>query len=127
MVIKIQRFGALGPGLRVYRWFKVILVGVRAAFLWLAAWLIYRDSSVFLEWAFYYRVTREMVIGVYLDWMRAIFLSVVCFISCNILGYCVYYIRGEKNSLRFILILLLFVGSIVLLIISPNLVSILLG
>lgn len=59
--------------------------------------------------------------------MRAIFLSVVCFISCNILGYCVYYMRGDKNYSRFIFILLFFIGSMCLLIIRPNLVSILLG
>lgn len=54
-------------------------------------------------------------------------MCIVCFISSNILGYCVYYIEGEKNNLRFVYILLLFLSSMGLLIISPNLVRILLG
>lgn len=50
-----------------YLWFKVILAGARVGLLLLAGALIYYDSSVFLEWGFYYRVRREMVMGVYFD------------------------------------------------------------
>lgn len=43
------------------------------------------------------------------------------------MSYSIYYIDGEKNYLRFVFVLLLFVFSIWFLIISPNLVSLLLG
>jgi NADH-ubiquinone oxidoreductase chain 5 len=54
-------------------------------------------------------------------------LGVVGLISGRIMSYSIYYIEGEKNYLRFVFVLLLFVFSIWFLIISPNLVSLLLG
>lgn len=54
-------------------------------------------------------------------------MGVVGLISGRIMSYSIYYIEGEKNYLRFVFVLLLFVFSIWFLIISPNLVSLLLG
>jgi NADH-ubiquinone oxidoreductase chain 5 len=54
-------------------------------------------------------------------------LGVVGLISGRIMSYSIYYIEGEKNYLRFVFVLLLFVFSMWFLIISPNLVSLLLG
>lgn len=54
-------------------------------------------------------------------------MGVVGLISGRIMSYSIYYIEGEKNYLRFVFVLLLFVFSMWFLIISPNLVSLLLG
>lgn len=62
-----------------------------------------------------------------LDWIRLIFLSFVFFISCLVIFYRKEYIRGDYNINRFIILILLFVFSIGLIILSPNLISILLG
>ena len=62
-----------------------------------------------------------------LDWIRLVFLGRVGVISGCIIKYSEYYMEGEKNSMRFVLILFLFVVSIGLLIISPNIVRLLLG
>ena len=51
----------------------------------------------------------------------------VSLISRIIIGYSIYYIEGEKDYLRFLFILLIFIGSIIFLIIRPNLVRLLLG
>lgn len=59
--------------------------------------------------------------------MRLIFLGSVCFISSSILNYSIYYMEGEKNFLRFVYVIIIFVLSIWFLIIRPNLVRILLG
>ena len=55
------------------------------------------------------------------------FMSFVRFISSMVLFYSGGYIRGDSNMNRFIYLVLGFVGSIGALIISPNLVSILVG
>nr|WES13254.1 NADH dehydrogenase subunit 5 [Fenusa (Kaliofenusa) sp. 2 GYN-2022b] len=62
-----------------------------------------------------------------LDWMSLMFLSVVLFISCFVIYYSKYYMEGDLNLNRFICLVLMFILSMILLIISPNLISILLG
>ena len=62
-----------------------------------------------------------------MDWVSLIFLSFVLFISGRVFYYSGEYIEGEINLSRFIFLLAGFVGSIGLLIFSPNLIRILLG
>ena len=62
-----------------------------------------------------------------LDWISLIFIGFVSFISAMVLFYRGGYMAGDMNINRFIYLVLCFVGSITFLIISPNLVSILLG
>jgi NADH-ubiquinone oxidoreductase chain 5 len=69
----------------------------------------------------------SIVITILLDWVSLIFMSLVLFISSLVIYYREDYIAGDFNINRFILLVLMFVLSIILLIISPNLISILLG
>lgn len=62
-----------------------------------------------------------------IDWIRISFLSFVLLISSLVIFYRKEYIREENNINRFILLVVLFVGSIIFLIIRPNLIRILLG
>ena len=62
-----------------------------------------------------------------LDQKSTLFLATVFIISSFILVYSIYYIEGDQNSTRFVIILLFFICSIVFLIIRPNLISIMLG
>nr|AII19568.1 NADH dehydrogenase subunit 5 [Octomeris sp. BKKC-2014] len=62
-----------------------------------------------------------------LDWVSLMFLSFVLFISGSVFYYSGEYMEGELNMPRFIMLLAGFVGSMGLLIFSPNLISILLG
>lgn len=64
---------------------------------------------------------------VYLDWIRLIFLSVVSLVSFLVLFYRYYYIGIDKQFYRFYILVILFISSIVLLIISPNIFRLLLG
>lgn len=51
----------------------------------------------------------------------------VLFISSIVLMYSYYYIEGDKYLYRFIILVYLFVLSMLLIIISPNIIRILLG
>nr|ALO76725.1 NADH deshydrogenase subunit 5 [Glischrochilus hortensis] len=62
-----------------------------------------------------------------LDWMSLLFMSFVFFISSMVIFYSEEYMMGDLNLNRFILLVVMFVLSMILLIISPNLISILLG
>lgn len=59
--------------------------------------------------------------------MSLIFISCVLLISSIVVFYSYSYISHDINKVRFLFIVLLFILSIILIILSPNLISILLG
>lgn len=63
----------------------------------------------------------------YFDWISLIFISFVLFISSLVIYYSDEYMSSDIYIVRFIMLVLIFVFSIILLIIRPNLVRILLG
>lgn len=85
------------------------------------------DYVLFLEWELLSLNSSSIVIGVLFDWISLIFIRFVLFISSIVLFYRNQYIEGDLNINRFIILVLIFVFSIILLIIRPNLISILLG
>lgn len=75
-----------------------------------------------------FSLNRSIVIFIiYFDWIRLIFISFVLLISRLVTYYRKDYMAGDYNINRFILTVLLFVFSIIILIIRPNLIRILLG
>ena len=103
------------------------LFGVSLISLFSSLYFLINRSSIFLEWNIFNINSSNVVGAVILDWISIIFMSFVCFISSIVLYYSGGYIRGDENIDRFLYLVLSFVLSIVFLIISPNLVSILLG
>nr|QEJ81546.1 NADH dehydrogenase subunit 5 [Diaphanes sp. FM11] len=61
------------------------------------------------------------------DWISLLFMSFVLFISSMVILYSKEYMHNEMNLNRFILLVVLFVFSMMMMIVSPNLISILLG
>jgi len=61
------------------------------------------------------------------DWIRLFFGGVVTLISFCVVIYRIWYISGDKDGNRFILLVLMFILSIVVVIFSLNLIRILLG
>lgn len=59
--------------------------------------------------------------------MSLLFIGIVILISALVIFYRKEYMAGDKTEVRFILLVLIFVLSIMFLIISPNLIRILLG
>nr|YP_007474220.1 NADH dehydrogenase subunit 5 [Opaepele loihi]AEX32610.1 NADH dehydrogenase subunit 5 [Opaepele loihi] len=83
--------------------------------------------SVFIEWEIVSINSCSIVMTLILDWMSLMFLSFVSFISSMVLFYSGGYMSGDKDINRFMYLVLGFVASMGFMIISPNLVSILLG
>nr|YP_009704158.1 NADH dehydrogenase subunit 5 [Lucanus fortunei]AFQ62382.1 NADH dehydrogenase subunit 5 [Cheironitis sp. MJTNT-2012]QEN73216.1 NADH dehydrogenase subunit 5 [Lucanus fortunei] len=61
------------------------------------------------------------------DWMSTLFMSFVLLISSMVIFYSEEYMEGDIYMNRFIMLVMMFVMSMLLLILSPNLISILLG
>nr|WIL79920.1 NADH dehydrogenase subunit 5 [Pieleus irregularis] len=85
------------------------------------------DLTVFLEYSLFSLNSSTVMMTILLDWMSLLFMSFVLFISSMVIYYSKEYMSGDLNLNRFILLVVLFVLSMILLIISPNLISILLG
>nr|UJG45326.1 NADH dehydrogenase subunit 5 [Dolichopus plumipes] len=85
------------------------------------------DYSLFIEWEVVSLNSSSIVMTFLFDWMSLMFMSFVLLISSLVIYYSKEYMSGDHNINRFIMLVLLFVLSMMLLIISPNLISILLG
>nr|WNG77935.1 NADH dehydrogenase subunit 5 [Elephantomyia inulta] len=81
----------------------------------------------FIEWEILSLQSMSIVMTLLFDWMSFLFMSFVLLISSLVIYYSKEYMQEDLNINRFILLVLLFVGSMMFLIISPNLISILLG
>nr|APX39372.1 NADH dehydrogenase subunit 5 [Longitarsus atricillus] len=96
-------------------------------FLVCSVYLLMFDLSFIIE---YYLLTLNSTSFVYImlfDWMSLMFMSFVLFISSMVIFYSDEYMGSDLNKNRFILLVVMFVFSMMCMIISPNLVSILLG
>ena len=85
------------------------------------------DINIFVEFNVLRLNSSSILFTILLDWISLIFMRFVFFISSIVIKYREEYIYGDKNLNRFILLVVIFVLSIILLIIRPNLISILLG
>nr|YP_010147617.1 NADH dehydrogenase subunit 5 [Epiphragma mediale]QQV67803.1 NADH dehydrogenase subunit 5 [Epiphragma mediale] len=81
----------------------------------------------FIEWEVLTINSSSIVMTFLFDWMSLMFMSFVLLISCLVIYYSKEYMGEDKNINRFILLVIMFVCSMMFLIISPNLISILLG
>nr|YP_009251050.1 NADH dehydrogenase subunit 5 [Macrophthalmus japonicus]AMY96242.1 NADH dehydrogenase subunit 5 [Macrophthalmus japonicus] len=61
------------------------------------------------------------------DWISMLFLCFVLLISSSVLYYSGSYMKGDANFDRFMYLVLMFVFSMGMMVLSPNLISILLG
>lgn len=89
--------------------------------------LLIRDVHYLVEWEILEIIGVPLCIVILIDWMSLIFISFVLLISRLVIYYREEYMAGDQDINRFIILVLMFVLSIIILIISPNLVSILLG
>nr|UJG45274.1 NADH dehydrogenase subunit 5 [Azelia zetterstedtii] len=88
---------------------------------------IMKDYSLFIEWEVVSMNSMSIVMTLLFDWMSLIFMSFVLMISSLVIFYSKEYMSADYKINRFIMLVLMFVMSMMLLIISPNLISILLG
>nr|YP_010987566.1 NADH dehydrogenase subunit 5 [Anotylus hirtulus]WON65972.1 NADH dehydrogenase subunit 5 [Anotylus hirtulus] len=88
---------------------------------------MYMDYTIFIELELFSLNYNSFEMVLLFDWMSMMFMSFVLFISSMIMYYSKEYMLGDFSLNRFIMIIFLFVMSMMLMIISPNLLSILLG
>uniref|UniRef100_UPI0030FDF80A NADH dehydrogenase subunit 5 n=1 Tax=Vespula orbata TaxID=2684586 RepID=UPI0030FDF80A len=88
---------------------------------------LYLKLSLLMEWVFMSFNSMNLEFIIYLDWVSFMFLSLVLMISSFVMTYSLSYMHGDINIERFFLLLMMFVLSMLLLIICPNIMGLLLG
>lgn len=105
----------------------VFLIIFSVRILNFGVYCLLNDIAYFFEIELLSLNSSIIVITLLIDWIACFFLALVRLISSLVILYRIDYIRGDKYINRFILLVLIFVLSMILLIISPNLIRILLG
>lgn len=107
--------------------FFIFLIFLRISLFFLGVRFLVYDYMFIFEFELFSLNRRIVIFLIFFDWIRLIFISFVLLISALVVYYRKDYILGDLNINRFILLVLLFVFSIIILILSPNLIRILLG
>nr|YP_010326928.1 NADH dehydrogenase subunit 5 [Ambulyx liturata]UNP54185.1 NADH dehydrogenase subunit 5 [Ambulyx liturata] len=90
-------------------------------------YFVMNNMVVFFELELISLNSVNIVMSILLDWMSLLFMMFVMMISSVVIYYSKSYMSSELNLFRFIILVMLFLFSMILLIISPNIISILLG
>nr|YP_009975991.1 NADH dehydrogenase subunit 5 [Scyllarides haanii]QNK05435.1 NADH dehydrogenase subunit 5 [Scyllarides haanii] len=88
---------------------------------------MWSGESFLIEWEISFVNSCSIIMSLIFDPISLIFCSFVLLISSMVLYYSGDYMMGDKSFNRFMYLVLAFVLSMMFLIVSPNLVSILLG
>nr|YP_010272362.1 NADH dehydrogenase subunit 5 [Phlogotettix cyclops]UKE80359.1 NADH dehydrogenase subunit 5 [Phlogotettix cyclops] len=114
--------------LNLYYIWSLFLLIMSFLFLALGLKFLLLNYSIMVEWLLFSSNSVSMTFIIYLDWISMFFIFVVFFISSMVVLYSSVYM-GDYNysSIRFLFLLLLFVTSMLFMVLSPNLISIMLG
>lgn len=85
------------------------------------------DFLIFLDWEILSINSFSICISVILDYISFMFIGCVLLISSMVILYSHIYIYDDLYKCRFLFLVFIFVLSIILIIIRPNIVRILLG
>nr|BAJ24459.1 NADH dehydrogenase subunit 5 [Pulchriphyllium giganteum] len=112
-------------------WFCFVLKGylflISLLSFFFGVYFLLNDIVYFFEYELFMFNSVQFVMTLLFDWISLIFMGLVIFISSLIIYYSEDYMSGDLFFDRFIILVLLFVFSMVFMILSPNLISILLG
>nr|UYO78889.1 NADH dehydrogenase subunit 5 [Pygoluciola sp. 1 XHF-2022a] len=107
--------------------FFVFLFLFSLFFFFMSLYFMQIDLVIIFEYELMTLNSNIVFMSILFDWMSLLFMSFVLFISSMVIYYSDEYMHGDLNINRFIILVFLFVMSMMFLIISPNLISILLG
>nr|QJX65653.1 NADH dehydrogenase subunit 5 [Amorophaga japonica] len=108
-------------------YFSFFLMLISISNFLLMMYFIMNNIIIFIEWEIISLNSSSIVMSLLFDWMSLLFMSFVSLISSVVVLYSKSYMSSELNLNRFIILVMLFVLSMMLLIVSPNIISILLG
>nr|YP_009509585.1 NADH dehydrogenase subunit 5 [Pilumnus vespertilio]AUN45002.1 NADH dehydrogenase subunit 5 [Pilumnus vespertilio] len=107
---------------------SMVFLGVSSIYCGASAILkLSKNMSDVVEWELMSLNSSSIVFTMILDWVSLLFLSFVFLISSSVMFYSGSYMKDDKTFNRFMYLVLMFVLSMMMMVLSPNLISILLG
>uniref|UniRef100_UPI0030FEA848 NADH dehydrogenase subunit 5 n=1 Tax=Ixodes trianguliceps TaxID=347913 RepID=UPI0030FEA848 len=95
--------------------------------LMLFIYLVWSYKIILVEYLLFNLMSLELKVYFLFDWVSVSFMFVVLFISSMVVIYSDSYMKADNNKVYFCYMVLLFVLSMVLLILCPNMIMIILG
>nr|BAM45534.1 NADH dehydrogenase subunit 5 [Andricus pseudoflos] len=111
----------------IFNLYMYMLIILSLNFMILSIIFILIKEMIFIEWLIYSINSCNIEFIIFIDWMMLMFVSVIMFISSMVMLYSKEYMMMDLKKKYFIMILMLFVVSMIFMIISPNIISIILG
>nr|AHA52458.1 NADH dehydrogenase subunit 5 [Acanthormius sp. QL-2013] len=95
-------------------------------------WLMFmmmmiNKKNFMIEWTMMNINSMKIEYIIFFDWINFLFMSTVLLISSMVILYSMSYMNKDKFIKRFMILIMTFIMSMILMIISPNMISILLG
>nr|YP_011017310.1 NADH dehydrogenase subunit 5 [Amblyomma argentinae]WQF68973.1 NADH dehydrogenase subunit 5 [Amblyomma argentinae] len=111
----------------MFIYWSLMLMIMSVSFLIMLCKILITENLIIFE--YYLMTVNNLDIKLYFmfDWISVMFVMVVLFISSMVILYSNEYMKHDKNKSSFCLIVLLFVMSMILLILMPNMLMIILG
>nr|QKK69292.1 NADH dehydrogenase subunit 5 [Anterhynchium (Dirhynchium) sp. QHZ-2020] len=110
----------------IYMYIYMLLL-MSLLFFFMSLLFLYYKFSLFLYWSVMSLNSFLIEFIMLIDWISLIFLSTVSIISGFVLMYSISYMSEDKTINRFFYLVLMFIFSMFLMILSPNIMSLLIG
>nr|UBQ33994.1 NADH dehydrogenase subunit 5 [Plerochila australis] len=111
----------------MYFYFSFILFFFSLIFITVGLVFLNYNMSYIFDWEVMSINSSTFSMTLYLDWMSMVFAGVVLLISSMVVLYSYDYMSHDLYKFRFLILVILFIFSMMLMIFSLNMVSILLG
>nr|YP_009509546.1 NADH dehydrogenase subunit 5 [Cardisoma carnifex]AUM82371.1 NADH dehydrogenase subunit 5 [Cardisoma carnifex] len=107
---------------------SMLFLGLSSIICWIIFLMSMSTGVVnMIEWELMSLNSLSVIFVLIFDWISMLFLSFVLLISGSVMYYSGSYMSEDKNFNRFMYLVLAFVFSMAMMVLSPNLISILLG
>nr|NP_068649.1 NADH dehydrogenase subunit 5 [Triatoma dimidiata]AAG31614.1 NADH dehydrogenase subuint 5 [Triatoma dimidiata]QSH91001.1 NADH dehydrogenase subunit 5 [Triatoma dimidiata] len=111
----------------VYLLGSLILFLTGMLFFMIGSLYLIWDYVVFMDWEILSLNSCVVTMTLLFDWMSLVFVGCVFIISSMVIYYSESYMGSDFDRIRFYFLVILFVMSMMMMIVSPNLMSILIG
>nr|UPL65670.1 NADH dehydrogenase subunit 5 [Helcomeria spinosa] len=113
--------------LNMYKYWFWLIFFFGVLFFSMGLYFLSFDYSIFMDWEILSLNSCVISMVIFFDWMSLLFMGSVMFISSMVINYSKDYMIDDDNKIRFLILVLMFIMSMMFMIVSPNLISILLG
>nr|YP_010277792.1 NADH dehydrogenase subunit 5 [Chelonus formosanus]UBR43344.1 NADH dehydrogenase subunit 5 [Chelonus formosanus]UDP58207.1 NADH dehydrogenase subunit 5 [Chelonus formosanus]UHY94333.1 NADH dehydrogenase subunit 5 [Chelonus formosanus]UJM44013.1 NADH dehydrogenase subunit 5 [Chelonus formosanus] len=111
----------------MYMFISINLMMLSILFTLMSLYSLIFKFNLIIEWSFLHFFSINFKFIMMFDWMTNLFLMTIFIISSSVLIYSMEYMKYDTNFNRFMNLVLIFILSMILMVICPNMMTILIG